>query len=98
MSLTEQQRTLLEIEASKGAQHASAWTNMVEPFFDAKQIELYEAFKNVPVRDKEALTEIHAQTLALESMRLHFLHFIQTGTMAQKTLSDNEEKEKDDGE
>ena len=97
MALTERDKTLLELEVAKGVQHAATWDKMVEPFFIEKHAELYEAFKNCPVRDKEGLLEIHAQTLALESMRLHFLHFIQTGTMAQKTLSD-EEKEKNDGD
>lgn len=98
MALTEKDQTLLEIEASKGAQHASAWTNLVEPFFDKKSAELYDAFVNCPVRDKEALVEIHAQHLGLKSMKAHFITFIETGKMAQITLNENEEKGKDDGD
>ncbi len=93
-------RTKLEVEVAIGGQHKVTWDNLIEPFFEAKEKELYEVFKSVPIRDKEALVEIHAQTLVLESMRTHFMHFINTGKLAQKSLSDEQlekDKEKDDG-
>lgn len=92
--LDENTKTKLEVEVAIGGQHQATWDNMIQPFFDAKEKELYEVFKSVPIRDKEALVEIHAQTMVLESMRTHFIHFINTGKLAQKTLSD-EDKDKE---
>jgi len=89
-------RTKLEVEVAIGGQHQVVWDSLLQPFFDAKEAELYEVFKGCPVRDKEGLVEIHAQTLVLESMKTHFIHFINTGKLAQKSLSD-ENEEKDDG-
>jgi hypothetical protein len=82
----------LEVEGAIGENHQRVWDSMVLPFFDAKHAELYEVFKQCPVRDKDALVEIHAQILALESMKDHFMTFIQTGQLARKQLAIEEEK------
>lgn len=93
-------KTKLEVEVAIGTQHQGVWDSLLLPFFEAKEKELYEVFKQCPVRDREALIEIHAQTLVLESMKDYFITFINTGKLAQKSLADEEsakEKEKDDG-
>ena len=96
--MDENLKTKLEVEVAIGSQHETLWDSLIQPFFDAKEAELYEVFKKCPVRDKEGLVEIHAQTLVLESMREHFIHFINTGKLAQKHLKDEEtDKENDDG-
>jgi hypothetical protein len=87
----------LEVEVAIGGQHKATWDSIIQPFFDAKEADLYEVFKKCPVRDKDGLVEIHAQTLVLESMREHFIHFINTGKLAQKTLQDEQDKENNDG-
>lgn len=90
-------KTKLEVEVAIGGQHQAVWDSLLQPFFDAKEEELYEVFKRCPVRDKEGLVEIHAQTLVLESMKNHFINFINTGKLAQKSLSDEDnDKENND--
>ena len=93
--INENIRTKLEVEVAIGSQHQGVWDNLIQPFFDAKSKELYEVFKECPVRDKDGLMEIHAQTLVLESMRTHFIHFINTGKLAQKQLKEDDKENND---
>ena len=76
----------LEVEVAKGQAHKSAWDQLVEPFFEAKKAELYEAFIKLPTSNGEELLNIKMQVNVLDSMKDHFQHYINTGKMAQTTL------------
>tara|TARA_R110000772_G_scaffold36127_2_gene86726 strand:+ start:515 stop:796 length:282 start_codon:yes stop_codon:yes gene_type:complete len=81
----------LEVESALGDRSQKTWDDMVEPFFTAKKAELYDTFLSCPVRDKDALVEIHAQHLGLEAMRDHFMTFIETGKLARNQLAKEED-------
>jgi hypothetical protein len=87
-------KVILEQEKAKGEAHQRAYDNYVKPFFEAKEAELFEAFKYTPSTDTDALVMIRLQLNALEGLKTHFEHYIQTGRMAEATLT---EMEKEDG-
>lgn len=82
-----EQEILLAREISLGEAHQVTWDNFVKPFFDRKSEELFEAFKSCDTRDKEGLQLLKMQLNALESLQVHFMHFIETGVMASQTLN-----------
>lgn len=90
MSLSEDDQIKLETERAIGAKHQKVWNEVIEPFFVARQEILFEAFKVADSKDKDQLQLIKLQSNVLEGMKVHFMHFIDTGRMASTTL-DNEE-------
>jgi len=78
----------LEVEVAQGDNHKRAWEQIVEPFFEAKKAELFEAFVNTGSSETDALVSIKMHMNVLESMKDHFWHYINTGKMAQKTLEE----------
>lgn len=82
-----------EREIALGAEHQKTWDALIEPFFEAKQAELFDIFITAGATDKEGLFVIHQQSQALESLRDNFLHFINTGKIAQRQLQEIEERQ-----
>ena len=93
--MTEEEKIKLGSEVAIGVEYQGAWDRMVKPFFDKKKAELYAVFQNCPVRDKDALVEIHAQHLALTALENEFKERITTGKMAQHQLAEAEEPQKE---
>jgi len=81
-----QNELALEVEVQKGRAYQGAWDQLVEPFFEAKKAELYEAFIKLPTSNGEELLNIKMQVNVLDSMKDHFQHYINTGKMPQTTL------------
>ena len=69
-------------EMSQGETHRLAWKDTVEPFFEAKINELFTAFQQCGSSDKDLLFDIKLQLNVLNSLRVHFEDYIQTGQMA----------------
>lgn len=84
---------VLEIEAARGEKYGRAWEELVEPFFEAKQLQLYEAFKELPTSNNEGLVILKMQSNALESLKDEFQHHINTGKLAKQTLEEEESNE-----
>jgi hypothetical protein len=84
-------KEFLEVEASKGEQAQRVWEYHVKPFFDAKNVELYEFFIESNTSSEKDLLLIKLQVNALQSLKDHFYSYITTGQMASKQL----EEEKD---
>lgn len=84
----------LETERSIGADYERSWNGLVKPFFDKKQEELFEVFKELPTTNSEGLMLVKTSLNALQMLEDEFRHYINTGKMASQTLNDLE-KEKD---
>jgi hypothetical protein len=76
----------MEVDQAKGESYQRAWEFIIEPFFDAKQLELYEAFFNMPTSNKEALVDIKLQVNSLMSLKDEIEHYINTGKLAKTAL------------
>lgn len=86
----------LEIEQAIGEQYGRAYDSMVRPFIEQKQAELFEAFKELPTTQADGLLTIKLQSNALQALDDEFRHYITTGHLAHKSLTDKE-KEKSNG-
>lgn len=86
----EQER--LEFERAVGEQKAIVWEEHIKPFFDAKKADLFIAFQNLSVSDNKGMTLVKLHSYALDSLEAEFKSYIETGKMADMTLSENEEK------
>jgi len=80
----------LEQERAKGEQYKRAYDNLVKPFIEAKNKELFEAFTIIPTNETDKLMMIKHQSNALRSLDDEFKSYITTGELASKSL--NEEK------
>ena len=78
----------LEIEAARGDRYKSVYEQYVEPFFELKQKELFDHFCDCLVEDKDRAANILHMSKALESLKNHFIHYIETGEMAKQTLNE----------
>lgn len=74
----------VEQEIIVGREFQDTWNRMVEPFFNNKQAELYEAFLTTSVDNEKGLVLIKMQSLVLEGLKSNFIHFINTGKLAEK--------------
>lgn len=86
--MDDHQRTKLELEQAQGEMHQRAWEHSVKPFVEAKQAELYDAFKEHNTTDTDGLMLIKMQTNALSSMADEFQSFINTGKLARQQLEE----------
>lgn len=93
MPLSEEERVKLEVERSIGEDWERVWVSKLGPFFEKKQQELFEAFKDTPTSDTDALLTIKLQSNALESLAAEFQHHIETGKLARTTLQEEENNE-----
>lgn len=80
----------LHQEVAIGAKHKEVWDSLVKPFFDAKQTQLFTAFQTVDSHDLNNLQLIKLQSTALRAMEIHFMHFIDTGRLAEFQLTSKE--------
>lgn len=85
--IAEHERKLHE-EVNVGAEYQQAWDRFVEPFFTAKQEELYKNFLESEVSDIDRMKAIVHQSKALTSLHSEFASHIITGRMAKHTLKE----------
>lgn len=83
-------RAVLEVESDKGVRARVAWETYIEPFFNKKTSELFEAFKIMPTTKPDDLMLVKMQLNALESMKDELQEHINTGILATKALNDEE--------
>ena len=81
-----EQEVMLENEVAIGNEYKHAWETLVKPFFDKKQSELYEAFKDANTAAADHLLLIKLQCNALSALESEFKHYINTGTLAGNSL------------
>ncbi len=86
----DQKKLALEAEAAKCEAASRAWEEHVKPFFDDKELELFDAFKDANTTDKEGIQLIKMQANVLAMLRNHFESLINTGKLARKQLEDKE--------
>ena len=89
--MNDKERQKLEVERAIGDQHQRAWENTIQPFFDNKMKELFDAFLTCDSGNKSMLFDLKLQLNALQSLEVHFKSFIETGKMASQTLNEGEE-------
>lgn len=83
----------LEVESAIGDQHKAVWENLIEPFFDAKQKELYDLFLATESKNINGLQTIRLQSNVLAGMKQHFMTYIDTGEMAKLTIETEGKKD-----
>lgn len=79
-----------EMDRAKGESYKRAWENIIEPFFNKKQAELYQAFVDAGTSNTDGLLTIKMQSNALLMLHDEVQHYINTGTLAQKALEEEE--------
>lgn len=87
---SDEKKRLLEVEKSKGEHYSRVWEGIVRPFFESKEEALIEAFRNASSEDTNVLLRLRMQFNAIESLKLEFMHYIETGRMAQQQLFEEE--------
>lgn len=93
-----QDRTKIEQEAAKCEAAGRAWEFHVKPFFENKEIELFDAFKDASTVDDKAILLIKMQANVLAMIKDHFESMINTGKMARRQLQELENKENNNGD
>lgn len=78
----------LEMDQAKGESYQRAWDYIIEPFFDNKQKELFEAFVQIGSTDVDSLVTIKMQSNVMTMMQDEMNHYINTGKLARKTLEE----------
>ena len=79
-------RQALEEERAVGEEKQRIWDTHIEPFFTAKQSELFEAFKQVSINDSKQLQILKLSSYALSSLQAEFEGYITTGKLAAHQL------------
>ena len=90
--MNDDKRAILEIESAKGQRAEHAYETFFKPFFDKKNKELFDIFKDLPTSEPDKLMAVKMQTNALESLGDEIQTLINTGKLAAKSIS-----EEDDG-
>lgn len=80
----------MDMDAAKGESYQRAWDNIIQPFFDKMQAELYQAFVDTPTSHLDALTTIKMQSNVLTAMKDEMDHYINTGKLARKAIDEEE--------
>jgi len=80
-------KAVLESQIDEGVV-AVRQQEVLKPFFEDKEAQLWEAFKDAPTVDKEGLFDIKLQSNALKGMESYFQGAIDTGKLAQKQLEE----------
>lgn len=88
----EQQEEQLLKEVSDGANHGRVFEEYVEPFFELKNSQIFEAWKSTESKDEKQLMLLKLQANVLEGMKEHFIYFMETGQLAAVTLNQREEE------
>ncbi len=89
--MTERQDRL-ETELHEAKQAKQLKSQLLNDFFEEKDAQLWDAFKRVPVRDRDALIEVHHAVIALDALRSELQAFEDSGKLAQAEL-DRENQE-----
>ena len=90
MLMEESKKAALEVEKATGEKYKRIYENYILPFVEAKEKEMFEAFKQTSAADKDKLLLIRLQVNALESLKDEFQHYISTGLMANQILKEME--------
>ena len=78
----------LEKEVAKAFAAKQAWDNHVEPFFIKKELELFQAFKDIAITSEKDVLLIKMQANVLAMLKDEFDSAINTGKLASKQLED----------
>ena len=85
MNPAEKEQVENEVNAARQMQRQkAAW---LDEFFERKDLLLWDAFKSVPLRDKDALVDIHHAAKSLESLRQEIQTVMDSGKLAQAALN-----------
>jgi len=85
-------RDRLEEDIHKAHEAKRLESQLLNDFFTEKDAQLWDAFKRVPVRDRDALIEVHHAVIALDALRSELQAFEDSGKLAQAEL-DRENQE-----
>ncbi len=85
-----QETERLEAEAAVCEAAGRAWEEHVKPFFVAKELELFEAFKDMTATNEKDVMLIKMQANVLAMLKDHFESMINSGKLARKQLEDKE--------
>jgi hypothetical protein len=88
--MDDQLKLKLQMDSAHGEEYQRAWDSLIEPFFENKKKDLYEAFTDMGSTDADALMLIKMQANALESLKDEFQHHINTGKLARKAIEEEE--------
>jgi len=86
--VNDDQKHKLEVEVSLGENAERAFETYFEPYFEAKTLQLFEAFKNTSIVDEKSLMIIKQQAIAIDGLRDELKGHINTGVLASRSLSD----------
>ena len=90
--MIDQEKAKLEAEAAKCEAAGRAWHQYIEPFFEQKEAELFEAFRDASTVDDKQILAIKMQANVLAMLKDHFESKINTGKMARHQISEIEGK------
>ena len=76
----------LQSEADRCEAAGRAWHQHVEPFFIAKEAELFQAFKDISTTEQNDILLIKMQANVLAMLKDHFESKINTGKMARTQI------------
>lgn len=93
MDLSDNDLQKLLAEQAIGTENKETYDRMIKPFFDEREALLFQAFSESNTNDRDQLLLIKLQLNALKSMNQHFIHFINTGKMAEMALAENKQDE-----
>ena len=77
--------------------HQAAWDNVLLPFFEEYDKNMFLAFQQIPTSDMEALKTLKLQMNVANSLKAHIEHFIATGELAKMQLSELAEQQPERG-
>lgn len=95
--MNESEEIQLTKEVTEGNRHKQSWDTTVEPYFREKKKLLIKAFMEADSQNTDLLQAIKYQLNALEGMKEHFTHYIETGKMAAFSLEKSQNEENSDG-
>ena len=95
IKLTDKQVEKLLLEQTIGQDHKETYERLIEPFFAERKALLFSVFCDTSADDVEQLQLIKMQETVLESMRKHFMHFIETGKMAEIQLANDKQEDEE---
>lgn len=82
----------LELERTTGQKAQHAYNDFISSFIEEKTKTLFLAFKDLPLTSEKELIEVKKMLYAIESLDDEINSIINTGKMASKILSEEENK------
>ena len=77
-----EQTAILDDQIAKGTTMQAALNNGLQSFFDDKEAQLFQAFRNCNAGDTETLATIHYGAKALQSLRTEVQGVIDSGKIS----------------